>query len=71
MGIKEDIMMKKVEPLVAEEFGKGEFRPEDRDQVISTTKTAINAGRVRRIEDLRNFVHAQFDAIATKSGKKY
>ena len=66
MGFREDLMLKKVESIVEQEFGKGDYKKEDKEKIIEKTKEAINNRQIRRFEDLRNFVHASFEEVSKK-----
>lgn len=64
MGFKEDLMLRKIEPLVKQEFGRGSYKEEYIKMVIKETKEAVNDGRIKRYEDLKNFIHAKFDELS-------
>lgn len=66
MGFKEDLMLKKMEAIVKQEFDKGDYDEEDLESVLQETRKAVNSGKIRRFEDLKNFVHAKFDQISKK-----
>ena len=62
-------MLRKIEPLVKQEFGKGDYKKEHVEKVIKETKEAVEKGQIKRYEDLKNFIHAKFNELSKEKYK--